>query len=83
VSAAQALQKLRSLPPQKVATGLPRLDDLLSHGLITRNATVQNNEAKGFTCGHVADIYGPPGSGKTAFWYIKTLIDIATQWLTP
>jgi RecA/RadA recombinase len=64
VSAAQALQDLKSSPTRCISTGLRLLD-----------AVVQNREVLadgeplhgGVSRGKVTEIWGPPGIGKTAF----------------
>ena len=64
VSAAQALQELKSSPTRCISTGLQLLD-----------AVVQNREVLadgeplhgGVSRGKVTEIWGPPGVGKTAF----------------
>ncbi|KAH6666402.1 P-loop containing nucleoside triphosphate hydrolase protein [Halenospora varia] len=64
VSAAQALQSLRSSPTRCIPTGLPLLDCALQN----REPPTEGAEPffGGFSRGKVAEIYGPPGVGKTA-----------------
>jgi RecA/RadA recombinase len=68
VSATEALQKLQAAPAKNVSTGLPRLDVLLAQKSNAQAVEGLVESRKGFSCGQVVDIYGPPGSGKTAFW---------------
>ena len=64
VSAAQALQDLKSQSTQCISTGLQGLDAALQN----RDAALAEKEALrgGVSRGQVTDIYGPPGVGKTA-----------------
>jgi len=66
VSASQALLKLKTGGPKAISTSLPRLDSLLlGQGV----ATQPSQDLKGgFSRGHVTEVYGPPGAGKTALW---------------
>jgi hypothetical protein len=80
VSATQALQKLRTAPSKNVSTGLPRLDELLTKARPMPPSGSKVDNAKGLCCGHIADVYGPPGSGKTALWYnIYLLVSIIKE----
>ncbi|KAL2141288.1 hypothetical protein VTI28DRAFT_2623 [Corynascus sepedonium] len=60
VSAAQALQDLEGDSSNVISTGLVALDAALSFGL-------DGIEHSGVQKGHVTEIWGPPGAGKTAF----------------
>jgi KaiC/GvpD/RAD55 family RecA-like ATPase len=62
VSAAQALQDLEGDNSRFIPTRLAALDASLSPGL-------HGVEHGGIQKGHVTDIWGPPGVGKTAFGY--------------
>jgi predicted ATP-dependent serine protease len=62
VSAAQALQDLEGNDSNFVSTGLPSLDASLGSGL-------EDATHGGVQKGHVTEIWGPPGAGKTAFGY--------------
>ena len=85
VSAAQALQDLKSSPTRFISTGISLLD-----------AVLQNREPRsdgeplhgGVSRGKVTEIYGPPGVGKTALWFELTgplamimLIRLVCNWL--
>jgi len=60
VSAAQALQDLEGDASNAIPTGLAALDASLSPGL-------DNVGHGGIQKGHVTELWGPPGAGKTAF----------------
>ncbi|CZR62539.1 related to DNA repair protein rhp55 [Phialocephala subalpina] len=64
VSAAQALQDLKSSPTRCVSTGLP----LLNCALQSREPVTSDAEPfyGGVSRGKLTEIYGPPGVGKTA-----------------
>ncbi|KAK3374442.1 P-loop containing nucleoside triphosphate hydrolase protein [Lasiosphaeria ovina] len=59
VSAAQALQEFQDKKRNSVSTGLATLDALLVSGL-------DDGGSGGIQKGHVTEIWGPPGVGKTA-----------------
>lgn len=65
VSAAQALEEISTDPRRFIPTGIAALDEAL--------VNVQPDDVEaypspgGFQRGQVAEIWGPPGSGKTAF----------------
>ncbi|KAK4100293.1 P-loop containing nucleoside triphosphate hydrolase protein [Parathielavia hyrcaniae] len=61
VSAAQALQELEGSDSNFIATGLPSLNAALG------SALEDAAHAAGVQKGHVTEIWGPPGVGKTAF----------------
>ncbi|KAL9611557.1 MAG: hypothetical protein Q9167_003804 [Letrouitia subvulpina] len=65
VSASQALRNLTSAPKQVISTGLPSLDSALQGK--DSGLSAQGDSGGGLTCGHITEIFGPPGSGKTAF----------------
>lgn len=65
MSAAQALEEISTDPRRFISTGIRALDKAL--------VSVQNDDVDasssglgGFQRGQVAEIWGPPGSGKTA-----------------
>ncbi|KAL2257047.1 hypothetical protein VTK26DRAFT_733 [Humicola hyalothermophila] len=60
VSAAQALQDLEGGENNCISTSLAALDVSLSHGL-------GGADHGGIQKGHVTEVWGPPGVGKTAF----------------
>ena len=62
MSAAQALQDLEGDDSRFIPTRLAALDASLSPGL-------HGLEHGGIQKGHVTEIWGPPGAGKTAFGY--------------
>ncbi|PMD47267.1 P-loop containing nucleoside triphosphate hydrolase protein [Hyaloscypha variabilis F] len=64
VSAAQALQDLKSSPTRCISTGLSLLDAFLQN----REVVSSDVEAQygGVSRGKVTEVYGPPGVGKTA-----------------
>ncbi|KAK8210169.1 hypothetical protein M8818_003657 [Zalaria obscura] len=62
VSASDALQSLQAKGPRAVSTGLATLDAALSGHTI--GASKKNG---GLEFGKVTELWGPPGSGKTAF----------------
>ncbi|KAH8659258.1 P-loop containing nucleoside triphosphate hydrolase protein [Tricladium varicosporioides] len=64
LSAAQALQSLRSSPTRCIPTSLPLLD----YALQNRQPQPEGSEPffGGVSRGKVTEIYGPPGVGKTA-----------------
>ena len=61
VSAAQALQELDSPATTLISTSLTNLD------LVLQNKYGQKDAEGGISRGHVTEVYGPPGVGKTAF----------------
>ena len=66
VSASQALRKLASPQGRWISTGLPLLDASL-RGLSLGVSGSENTTATGgLAKGSVTEIYGPPGSGKSA-----------------
>ncbi|KAI4124987.1 MAG: hypothetical protein LQ347_005524 [Umbilicaria vellea] len=68
VSASQALQNLTSSRSKAISTGLKRLDALLQG----REPTLSSQDylPGGLSRSQVTEIYGPPGVGKTVFWYV-------------
>jgi hypothetical protein len=62
VSAAQALQDLEGDNSNFISTGLAALDESLNPGLAGAGQG-------GIQKGHVTEIWGPPGVGKTALGY--------------
>jgi hypothetical protein len=71
VSASEALQKLRDAAPKNISTGLPTLNAILT-GQPRSNAN-GGSRAGGLVPGQITEVYGPPGVGKTAFWYVNLL----------
>lgn len=69
VSAAQALEDLKSSPTRCISTGL----SLLDYALQNREPQLQDAEPfyGGVSRGKVTEIYGPPGAGKTAIGFVK------------
>jgi RecA/RadA recombinase len=67
VSAAQALQDLKSSPTRCISTGLNLLDSFLQNreGVSSAAGALYG----GVSRGKVTEIYGPPGVGKTALGY--------------
>lgn len=61
VSAAQALEELDSPANTLISTGLKDLD------LTLQNQRGKENGVGGLLRGHVTEVFGPPGVGKTAF----------------
>jgi hypothetical protein len=73
VSAAQALEDLKSSPTRCISTGLPLLD----YALQNRESQLQESESfyGGVSRGRVTEIYGPPGVGKTAIGSVSLLFE--------
>jgi len=73
VSAAQALEDLKSSPTRCISTGLPLLD----YALQNREPQLQETGPfyGGVSRGRVTEIYGPPGVGKTALGSVDLLFD--------
>ncbi|KAI9714637.1 MAG: hypothetical protein M1812_006302 [Candelaria pacifica] len=65
ISASQALQSINSSKTRTISTGLKTIDDLLQ-GRYTGTQAKRNGRG-GLSRGHVTEIYGPPGVGKTSF----------------
>lgn len=53
--------------PGAISTGLPRLDQAISP-VFSDESSQSSNDAtlRGIPCGHVTEVFGPPGAGKTA-----------------
>lgn len=64
VSASQAFQEATSFGRHLTPSGLDGLDILLQD----HAASPEKPVAGGFSRGHVTEIYGPPGCGKTSLW---------------
>ncbi len=77
VSAAQALQDLESDDSSGISTGLPALDDSLGSAL----SALGGPGHAGIQKGHVTEIWGPPGAGKTAFGYAVHVSSLSGAWL--
>ncbi|TDZ47189.1 DNA repair protein rhp55 [Colletotrichum trifolii] len=65
VSAAQALEALNEDHSRQISTGLETLDELLASSLGAVDA-VDGKQLGGVQRGQVTEVWGPPGSGKTA-----------------
>ncbi|KAI0428282.1 P-loop containing nucleoside triphosphate hydrolase protein [Xylaria sp. FL1042] len=65
VSAAQAFDDLETDPRQFVPTGLEALDRALADVSLEDHHGLQRHQ--GFQKGQIAEVWGPPASGKTAF----------------
>lgn len=66
VSAAQALEDLDANVSRFVSTNLPDLDKALAASAASSSPSEEAN-AGGIQKGHLTEIWGPPGVGKTAF----------------
>ena len=67
ISASQVLQKIKENLPRAIPTGLPLLDNILLGRPLGGQDVGAKRARGGLTRGKVAEIYGPPGVGKTAF----------------
>lgn len=68
VSAAQALEDLGANVSRFVSTNLPDLDHALAAGPAASSSPGEEGaNAGGIHKGHLTEIWGPPGVGKTAF----------------
>jgi RecA/RadA recombinase len=69
VSAAQALEDLKSPPTQCISTGV----SLLDYALQNREPQLPETEPfyGGVSRGKVTEVYGPPGVGKTSLGLVK------------
>ncbi|KAL1861277.1 hypothetical protein Daus18300_008952 [Diaporthe australafricana] len=65
VSAAQALEDLDANVSRFVSTNLPDLDKALAGG--AASSPEEEVSTGGIQKGHLTEIWGPPGVGKTAF----------------
>ncbi|KAI1503087.1 P-loop containing nucleoside triphosphate hydrolase protein [Biscogniauxia marginata] len=65
VSAAEALESLDTDPSRFLSSGLPALDKALNHAV--NGDSNASPHPGGIRRGQVVEIWGPPGSGKTAF----------------
>ena len=63
ISASAALQNLTSNDTEYISTGLSHLDALLQQRELDLSS--QARTIGGLTRGHVTEIYGPPGVGKS------------------
>ncbi|KAG9231463.1 P-loop containing nucleoside triphosphate hydrolase protein [Amylocarpus encephaloides] len=64
VSAAQALQDLKTSPTRSISTSLPALDLALQN--IGPQSEPDESFMRGLSRGKITEAYGPPGVGKTA-----------------
>ena len=71
LSASEALQRLTSGSPKSISTGLSRVDALLQNRVI--DSSSQGSLNGGLTRGHVTEVYGPPGVGKSTFAWVLLL----------
>jgi RecA/RadA recombinase len=69
VSAAKALQDLKTSYTRCISTGLVQLDAVLQN----REPILSEGEPVngGVTRGKVTEVYGPPGVGKTALGWVQ------------
>ncbi|KAH8764249.1 P-loop containing nucleoside triphosphate hydrolase protein [Diaporthe sp. PMI_573] len=68
VSAAQALEDLDANVSRFVSTNLPDLDKALAASAVNATSSPPDGDnAGGIHKGHLTEIWGPPGVGKTAF----------------
>lgn len=63
LSASQALQNLSSESQRPISTGLSSLDAILQGKDI--GSSDQNSPSGGLSRGHLTEVYGPPGVGKS------------------
>ena len=70
VSAAQALQDLKSAPSRCISTGLELLDRVLQRRELGVSDSDEEAFHGGISRGKVTEVYGPPGVGKTALGYV-------------
>ena len=68
LSASEALQRLTSGSSKSISTGLSRVDALLQNREIRSSS--QDNLNGGLARGHVTEVYGPPGVGKSTFAWV-------------
>ena len=68
LSASEALQRLTSGSSKSISTGLSRVDALLQNREI--DSSSQDSLNGGLTRGHVTEVYGPPGVGKSTFAWV-------------
>ncbi|KKY30213.1 putative rad55 protein [Diaporthe ampelina] len=66
VCAAQALEDLDANVSRSVSTNLPDLDEALAASAVGSSPDEELNVG-GIQKGHLTEIWGPPGVGKTAF----------------
>ena len=66
VSASQALQEIRTKAKKSISTGLESLDQLFVPQLGRQSSPVFG----GLPLGRLTEVYGPPGIGKSTFWYV-------------
>ncbi|KAI3329223.1 hypothetical protein HD806DRAFT_482171 [Xylariaceae sp. AK1471] len=71
VSAAQALDDLKTDPCQFIPTGLEALDRALADVSLEDGDKPQRY--RGIQKGQIIEVWGPPGSGKTTFAYLPYL----------
>lgn len=52
--------------PGVIPTGLPRLDEAICRDALDDLSGSTSARPMGVLCGHVTEIFGPPGAGKTS-----------------
>lgn len=68
LSASQALQNLSSVSQKPIPTGLSSLDAILQGKDI--DSSDQTCLSGGLSRGHLTEVYGPPGVGKSTLAYV-------------
>lgn len=65
--ASQSLHASAASPSGAISTGIPQLDEAIrppsAEDVLGRTRDINSN---GIPCGHVTEVYGPPGAGKTS-----------------
>lgn len=69
VSASQALQEIKIQAKKSISTGLKSLDQLF----VPQHAQQSSLACGGLPLGRLTEVYGPPGIGKTTFWFAPQL----------
>lgn len=59
-----------ALGNKTVSTGLPQLDEAVTPPIEDDLQGFGDLQSKGLPCGHVTEIFGPPGAGKTAIAFV-------------
>ncbi|KJZ79835.1 hypothetical protein HIM_00549 [Hirsutella minnesotensis 3608] len=67
VAASQALDSLKREPVTSLTTGIDRLDSAL--GSASHDFTENSTHCGGIKRGQVTEVWGPPGTGKSALAY--------------
>ncbi|RAL08575.1 uncharacterized protein BO97DRAFT_200525 [Aspergillus homomorphus CBS 101889] len=63
-----------ALGNKAVSTGLPELDEAVTPPVDDELKGLEELQSKGLPCGHVAEVFGPPGAGKTSIACVVTSI---------